>query len=216
MFLAVSVGLADSLNPSTIGPALYLATRPNARRRLVDFTVGVFAVYCGGGLVLTAGPGRAILSAVPHPGRRETHLLELGLGGLALAVAAGLWLGREKIARHVALEGRRMARSSFALGAAIMAVELPTAFPYFAVIAAVIGSGEGIVGQLVVIAVFNVCFVTPLTAIVALRTVAGRRAERGLALAREWLDRHAGTVMVGTTLVLAVALLTVGAVGLAT
>jgi hypothetical protein len=42
--LVVSVGLADSLNPSTIGPALYLATGPTAVRNVVEFTVGVFLV----------------------------------------------------------------------------------------------------------------------------------------------------------------------------
>jgi cytochrome c biogenesis protein CcdA len=213
--LAVSVGLADSVNPATVGPALYLATRSDARRRLVPFTLGVFAVYFLGGLILTAGPGRAILSAIPHPGRRETHLLELGLGGLALVVAAGMLLGREKIARHADFEERRVARSDFALGAAIMVVELPTAFPYFAVIAAVIASSQNLVRQLAVVAVFNVCFVAPLAAIVALRAVANPRAERALAVARKWLDRHAGTLVLGTTLVLAAALLTIGAVGLA-
>jgi cytochrome c biogenesis protein CcdA len=214
ILLTVSVGLADSVNPSTIGPALYLATGPAATRRLVLFTLGVFAVYCTGGLVLAAGPGRAILAAVPHPDREDTHLLELALGGLALAVAAVLWLQRDAVARRVGIEERRAARSTFVLGAAIMAVELPTAFPYFAVVAAVIGSGEGMIRQLVLVVLFNLAFVTPLVAIAALRAVAGPRADRPLTRIRGILDRHAPALVVAVMTILAAALFVVGAVGL--
>lgn len=212
---AVSVGLADSVNPSTIGPALYLATGPHATRRLVLFAFGAFAVYCAGGLVLAAGPGRAILATVRRPDPEDTHLLELALGGLAVVVAAMLWLRRDAVARRVRAEERRAARSSFFLGAAIMAVELPTAFPYFAVIAAVVGSGEGTARQLVLIALFNLAFVTPLIAIAVLRATAGPGAERALEHIRGALDRHAATLVVGVTAILAAALLVIGALGLA-
>ena len=47
--LVISIGLADSLNPTTIAPALYLATADHARTRLIEFTLGVFAVYLIGG-----------------------------------------------------------------------------------------------------------------------------------------------------------------------
>src|SRR6266487_4470968 len=63
--LVLSVALVDSLNPSTMGPAVYLATRKHAARSLLGFTLGVFAVNVAAGLVLTLGPGQAILAAVP-------------------------------------------------------------------------------------------------------------------------------------------------------
>src|SRR5881275_1259806 len=59
--VAISVGLADSLNPSTVGPALYLATAQRAVLRVLLFTVGVFAVDVVGGIGLTVGPGRLLL-----------------------------------------------------------------------------------------------------------------------------------------------------------
>jgi cytochrome c biogenesis protein CcdA len=214
--LAVSVGIADSLNPSTIAPALYLATGIDASRRLLHFTLGVFTVYLAGGIVLVLGPGHALLSAVARPGRRETHLIELVLGGIALAVAAVLWLRRDGVARRVLAHERRTAGSSFALGAAITSVELPTAFPYFAVVAAVVGSDQSLTRQLVLIVIFNVVFIAPLAAITALRRLAGPRAGRPLASARARLDRHTGALVAGVTAVLAVALLLVGAVGVLT
>jgi len=214
--LAVSVGIVDSLNPSTIAPALYLATGIDASRRLLHFTLGVFTVYLAGGIVLVLGPGHALLSAVARPGRRETHLIELALGGVALAVAVVLWLRRSAVARRVLAHERRTAGSSFALGAAITSVELPTAFPYFAVVAAVIGSDLSLTRQFVLIVIFNAAFIAPLVAITALRRLAGPRAERPLASVRAWLDRHTGALVAAVTAVLAVALLLVGAVGLLT
>src|SRR5437660_818555 len=88
--LVVSVGIVDSLNPSTIGPALFLATAPDGARRLAGFTAGVLAVALAGGLVLTLGPGQAILAAVPRPGRTTTHAIELALGGVALGAIGAI------------------------------------------------------------------------------------------------------------------------------
>src|SRR5207253_11148571 len=62
VFLVVSVGLVDSLNPSTIAPALYLATGKNAVRSLAGFTAGVFGFNLAGGVVLLLGPGRAVVT----------------------------------------------------------------------------------------------------------------------------------------------------------
>src|SRR5581483_5433015 len=86
--LVLSIGIADSVNHSTVAPALYLALRRDAVRSLAGFTAGVFAVYFAGGVALTLGPA----SAVPDPGARVKHLVELGLGAGTLAFAAALWL----------------------------------------------------------------------------------------------------------------------------
>ena len=56
--VVLAVGLADSLNPSTVGPALYLATGQRPVARVSLFALGVFAVNLTAGLVLAAGPGR--------------------------------------------------------------------------------------------------------------------------------------------------------------
>jgi hypothetical protein len=43
--LVVTVALGDSLNPSTIGPALYIASGTRARIAVLEFTVAVFVVH---------------------------------------------------------------------------------------------------------------------------------------------------------------------------
>src|SRR5207244_13349297 len=98
--------------------------------------------------VVVLGPGQALLAAVPHPGREATHLLELSLGGAALLLAFVLWLARARVERRLTREEQRIGRSSIALGAGLMAVELPAALPYFAVIAAIVGSDRAVATQL--------------------------------------------------------------------
>ena len=60
--LVVSIAAVDSLNPSTLLPALLYALGRNGRRDVAAFTAGVFAVSTAGGLVLVFGPGRALLA----------------------------------------------------------------------------------------------------------------------------------------------------------
>jgi len=80
LLVVLSIGFADSANPSTIGPALYLATTKRPERAIAGFVVGVFMVYLVGGAVLLLGPGRYLLPLVPHPGRHTVHVLELAGG----------------------------------------------------------------------------------------------------------------------------------------
>ena len=58
MGIVISIGLADSLNPTTIAPALYLASGERPRERVTEFTLAVFAVYLVGGLMIALGPGQ--------------------------------------------------------------------------------------------------------------------------------------------------------------
>lgn len=55
--IVVSIGLADSVNASTIGPALFLAGGEHPRRSVLEFTLGILAVFFLGGALLVLGPG---------------------------------------------------------------------------------------------------------------------------------------------------------------
>lgn len=188
--VVVSVGLADSINPSTVGPALYLALAEHGLRQVLLFAAGVFVVYLAGGWLLVFGPGNAILSLVPHPGPTVRYWLELAVGILLLAGAALTWWRREALAQRQLPRPRKRGRSGFALGASIMAVELPTAFPYFGVIAAIVGSSLNDGQQVVLLVIFNFVFVLPLLAIALALAVRGERSTRTLRRAREFLERH--------------------------
>ena len=100
-------------------------------------------------------------------------------------------------------------------GFTIMAVELPTAFPYFAVIGGLAASNQAIAVQVALLVVFNVVFLAPVIAIAVVRAFAGPRAEHLLARIRGLVLRHAGVVVAVLVLTVGAVLAALGAVGLA-
>jgi cytochrome c biogenesis protein CcdA len=214
LLVVLSIGFADSANPSTVGPALYLATTRRPERQLAGFILGVFAVYLAGGLVLLLGPGRYLVARIPRPSGTTVNWLELGAGIALLVAAVALWRGRDRIARHLRSHEGRIGRSSILLGGAIMLVELPTAVPYFAVIAALADSGRSAVAQTALLVLFNVAFVAPLLVILVVVSLAGARGARALERAHEYLHRRAPVLIPAAVFALAVVLVVLGAVGL--
>jgi cytochrome c biogenesis protein CcdA len=210
-----SIGLADSLNPSTIFPALYLASGQHARRDVLRFTAGVFAVYLVGGLVIAFGPGQLLLSIVPRPGRTVSYSLELAAGLAMLTAWAYLWSRRERLAQRKVRTPRRVGRSSALLGATIMVVELPTAFPYFAAIAAIVAADLNPVKQILLIVLFNVCFVLPLLLVFTLLELAGPKAKDLLARWRARLESRWPLVLAVVALLAGLFVTFLGATGLA-
>jgi cytochrome c biogenesis protein CcdA len=212
--LALTVGLADSLNPSTIGPALYLATGRHGRRQVVHFTVGVFVVYFVGGALIALGPGQLLLSILPHPHRRTRWIIEIAVGASLLAAAAFLWHNRQRLAERDVPSMPTHGKSSALLGASIIAVELPTAFPYFAVIAALVGSDIDVFRQIVLLAVFNLCFVLPMIGIIATLSFAGERSNRLLRTWRDYLNRYWPQLLTGLLALAGLIVLGLGLTGL--
>jgi cytochrome c biogenesis protein CcdA len=212
--VALSVGLADSLNPSTVGPGLFLATAPNRVRRVTEFTLGVFLVTLAGGIVLAIGPGRLLIDLVPHPQGTVRHIIELVAGIVLLVIAAGLWSGRHKLARRE-LPGRRSdSGSAFIAGASIAGVELPTAAPYFAVIAATEASNSSVPDKIFMLTLYNIAFVVPLLAIIGVLIFGGSRADRLLAAGGEWLQQRWPAVLAGLLIFVGGLLAVFGGVGL--
>jgi cytochrome c biogenesis protein CcdA len=212
--LMVSIGLVDSLNPSTIGPALYLAHAEHPRRRVAEFTVAVFVVYLGGGALIALGPGQLIRSALPHAHATPRHIAEIVAGALLMVAAVIIWRSRARIVRR-GLPQARGRRSSILLGATITALELPTAFPYFAAIAAIVGAGLDPARSLGLLLIFNLCFVLPLIGITAILTVAGPRSERFLAIGRKFMEQRWPHILAILVMLVGLAAVALGATGLA-
>jgi len=212
--IVITIGLADSLNPTTIAPALYLATGERARGRVAEFTIGVFAVYFVGGAAIAVGAGQLIRPLLPHPRHEVADIIEIAIGAAMIAAAALLWRHRLRLSRRDPPDFDPRGKSSLVLGASIMAVELPTAFPYFAAIAAIVGSGLGPVRDLFLLVLFNLCFIWPLLAIIGILTFAPHKSDRVLADARTFLQKNWPTVLAGLALVAGALVLTIGITGL--
>jgi cytochrome c biogenesis protein CcdA len=213
--IVISIGLADSLNPSTIAPALYLATAERGRERVAEFTVGVFGAYLVGGLAIALGPGQLILSLVPHPSHHVTHLIEIAVGVAMIAGGALLWRHRGALSLRDPPDLDPNSKSSVLLGATITAVELPTAFPYFAVIAAIVGADVDPARAFVLLLLFNFCFVLPLLGIIGTLTFGGSQSDRMLAVGRDFLQRHWPAILAGLAVLAGVFVVLLGATGIA-
>jgi cytochrome c biogenesis protein CcdA len=184
----VAIALPDCINPSLIGAELFVATGPDPRRRTVAFTLAAFAVTFAVGLALSLGLGDLILSVLPKPGRTLKYSL-IAAGGLVLVVGGTVvWIRRKALASSEPTADRgRSHGSAGMLGAGIAGVELLTAFPYFAAIALIVGSGVSNASKLSLLILYCVVYTLPLIAIAALFVVMGRRAERVLQPVGDWL-----------------------------
>jgi hypothetical protein len=78
---------------------LYAASGADARRKVTEFTAGVFAVYFLGGLAIALGPGELLLAFVPRPGPHLSYVLEIVAGG-GDADRIGLRTAPGRSARH--------------------------------------------------------------------------------------------------------------------
>ncbi|MGI8413053.1 MAG: GAP family protein [Solirubrobacteraceae bacterium] len=212
--LVISIGLADSLNPTTIAPALFLATGERPLARVTQFSAAVFGVYLLGGAAIALGPGQLILSLLPHPGREARSIAEIVAGVVMLLAAALLWRKRGDLSQREPPDIGPKAKSSALLGASITAVELPTAFPYFAVITAIVVSHLDPVRQLLLLLLFNLCFVAPLLGIMATLRFAGDRAAPMLASGRDFLQRRWPVVLAVLALLAGVFVILLGATSL--
>jgi cytochrome c biogenesis protein CcdA len=211
--LMISIGLVDSLNPSTIAPALYLASQDRPRARVIEFTLAVFFVYLVGGALIALGPGELIRSLVPHPHRTVRQIGEI-VAGLLLVLGGGLlWRQRQRLIGRGLPKAGADRRSSLLLGASITAVELPTAFPYFAAIAAVLGSGFGAGRELGLLVLFNVCFVLPLLGIVVVLTLWPQRSLTLLKSARVFIERRWPQILAVLLMLVGVFAILLGATG---
>jgi cytochrome c biogenesis protein CcdA len=176
VILLLSVAALDSLNPSTVAPAIVLACTERPVGRVAAFTAGVFLVSTAGGLFVLFALGRTLIERIAHPSPHTEHVLELAVGIVLLLAAGLLFVLRERLRSKLGdTSGAVDGRSSFLLGAGIMAVELPTAFPYFAAILATLGAVHGAIRQTVFIALYNLVFVAPLLFVLALVGMSGNR-----------------------------------------
>jgi cytochrome c biogenesis protein CcdA len=213
--LVVSIAVVDSLNPTTIVPALFYATGARPARAVVGFALGFVAVNLAGGLAVVLGPGSILLAAVPRPGPNVRHLLELVLGGAAIVGAVGVWLTRGRVSASFARGEQKVERSSPFAGATIAAVELPTALPYFVVLAAVLAADVNVVAEIAYVALFNLVYVAPVLAIALVARLSGDRAAARIHWIRGHLVRYSGAIVALILLVVGAALVIAGVVGFA-
>ncbi len=210
--LVTSIAIVDSINPSTVVPALWMASTPRAH--LASFSAGAFVIYLAGGLVLVFGPGPELISTLHHLQGTVEHSIEAVAGAAVLVLAFVLWRSRHSQQMTRLPEPGATRSSAFTLGAGIMAVELPTAFMYFGAISAILAAHPAPLAEVSLLVIYNALFLAPLLAIIVIRRFAGMRAERWLARAWERLLSFGQLLLAGLTGSAGVALVIIGLSGL--
>lgn len=211
----VAIALPDCINPSLIGGELFVATGPRPRRRTAAFTIAAWTVTFLFGVAFALGLGDLILSLVPKPGATLKYSLIAAAGLVLVIMGTGIWIRRQALARSEATQSLHKSHgSSVLIGAGIAGLELATAFPYFAAIAMIVGSGVSDAAKLSLIALYCVVYALPLIAITAIVALKGDRAERILQPVGDWLFAHWPAIVAPLTAAIGIGLLALGIVHL--
>ncbi len=211
----VAIALPDCLNPSLIGGELLVATGDHPRQRTSAFTAAAWLVTFIFGVAFALGLGDLILSLVPKPGPAVKYSLVTTAGIVLTAAGIVIWIRRDQLASPKPEGAARESHGSSGLiGAGIAGLELLTAFPYFAAIALIVGSGVSDAGKLWLLALYCVVYTLPLIGIAGAFAVLGDRAAGILRPFGDWLFAHWPVVMAPLTALIGVAVLVYGIVQL--
>lgn len=143
------------------------------------------------GLAFAIGLGDLILSFVPKPGATVKYALITAAGVAMVAGGTAIWTRRKAFtASKSANEESERHGSAPLIGAGLAGLELLTAFPYFAAIALIVGSGVSIAGKVTLLGVYCVIYTLPLIAIAVVFAVMGDQADRILRPTGDWLLGH--------------------------
>jgi hypothetical protein len=219
----IAIALPDSINPSLIGAELVFAAGPARSRQTIAFAGVAFAVTLLVGLALALGLGDLILSVVPKPGATVKYALFCAGGVVLILGGAVVWIrrralassGTEHRADSAAEPDEQEGSGSAALvGAGISALELLTAFPYFAAIALIIGSSASEGGKLFLLVLYCVVYTAPLFGIAAACVVMGDRAEAVLQPITVWMLTRWPVIVAPLAVVIGIGLTAYGIVQL--
>lgn len=211
----VAIALPDCINPSLIGGELFVATGSHPRRRTAAFTLAALTVTFLFGLAFALGLGDLILSFLPKPGATVKYALIAAAGLVLLVGGTVVWIRRKALTSSERAHERPTSHGSSGLmGAGIAGLELLTAFPYFAAIAMIVGSGVSDAGKLSLLILYCVVYTLPLIAIAVVFAVMGTRAERILRPVGDWLFAHWPGIVGPLTAAIGIAVLAFGIVQL--
>lgn len=158
----LALAAIDAVNPTSISGAIYLAgsRRPEPLRL---FIIAVYSTYLAFGLALAFGPAAALRSALAAAPDIVSPLIEVGVGGLLIALGVRAWRRRGVAPRSPANAVPRSPRSGLTLGFLATLADLPTAGPLLVATALLAGvdGWERVSG----LGLYAAVYVSPLVAI---------------------------------------------------
>ena len=180
----LALAAVDAINPTSIAGAIYLAGS-GRRARLRAFILGVYCTYLCFGSALVLGPGTALRSALGDTPTMIAPIVEVGIGGLLVAIGIRTWRRRASRAVQASPRAGLHSRSGFALGFLATLADLPTAGPLLVATMLLAAASLTAGTRIAVLGLYDLVYVGPLLAI----AVAHGRARRANAFAT-WRRRR--------------------------
>ncbi len=160
----LALALVDSLNPTSIAAAGYLAITGRARALRI-FVASVYLTYLAIALALTLVVGPAARGAVTHAPAAVIGGVQVGAGVAVVAMGVWAWRHRGRSAAHRELRGG----SASALGVLATFMDLPTAVPLVAAAGLIVAANLHVGTELVLLLIYDLVYVGPLLAIAVIR-----------------------------------------------
>ena len=216
LILLIPIALLDSLNPTAIGVIIVLLAMPKPVPRVIAAIAGFGFAYFAFGVMVVLGAGNLIAQVSGWFSEWFSNPPPV-LYVLQLALAAGLFYyffrqWRKQPNPAAAAAPSRSVRwaatpaAAFALGAALNASELPTAFPYLAALERVTASRVIAVEAVVALLIYAVIFVLPLILILALYLRLRERAAPAIERISGGVERWSGRLLAWGALLVGLAI----------
>lgn len=187
IFVLVGLAIVDALNPFSIAAMAFLLSTDRPIHRGVTFVIGTLMVYFLAGVILLEGWLVVIKTLLPSLPGWTFGSLEMAAG--AAAGAAGIYTWR-RAARDKSAAGpsNLSTAATFVFALVSTLSDLPTAVPYFAAASQIAAAGSDPLTRYAWLVAYNLIYVAPLVAMLALRSALGANAEPALARVRLAVD----------------------------
>ncbi len=213
------IALLDSTSiiPLCIVVLVILLGGPSPLFRSTALLAGIFVTYLVCGLLVLFGLQsvfdtiNAYALKVWQDPNTEELIFQILIGFVLVVLGLRIARARKQQTEKKAPTAMTASRA-FLAGAGMTIVGIPGAVPYLAAIDLILRSDQTTRQEVMVLVVYNIVFVAPLAAIVALSLVLGERSQRLLHNIRGFFDRWGQRLIVSLMLVLG-ALLIMDGVG---
>jgi cytochrome c biogenesis protein CcdA len=196
LFVLTSIALLDSISiiPLSIVALAVLLAGPKPLLTSCSFILGTFCVYVVTGMALLVGLQSVFeefnayveqLSGVPNT---EEIIFQIALG--LLLCAFGMRLAKARRARSGKASAKALSPAkAFVVGMGLTFLGMPGGLPYFAAVDLILRAEVPMPRQLAAIVYYNIIFVSPLGAIVAIRVMFGERGQEILEAVKRFFDK---------------------------
>jgi cytochrome c biogenesis protein CcdA len=223
LLMIVPIALMDSTSmlPLSVMP---LAALLGGRRPLLGaggFLSGMFAVYLAAGVLILFGID-ALLEAIEQPLARWYNqptdlelVLQIVVGLVLVFFGSRIASARQKKRDDSRGSDAMTPWQGFVLGAVLVVVGVPGAFPYFGAIDQILTADLDPSGNLLALLIYNVVFIVPLSSPVVIWLLFPDRSQAIFEALTEWAERFGRRLVVAVLLVVGVLLVADGVAFLA-